>query len=125
MSLGGCPGTPALPSVPSPVQAPSLPPDPPEVLWDPGEVVLPEPGPAVEDELLSSPMVRHPELRREVGQWVEFWEGAGARWFPEYLERMAWFGDVVDSMLVRRGLPLSLRYLPLIESGFKNFTLEK
>jgi membrane-bound lytic murein transglycosylase D len=72
----------------------------------------------VEDELLGSPMVRHPELRREVAQWVEFWEGAGARWFPEYLERMAWFEDAVDSMLVRRGLPLSLRYLPIIESGY-------
>ena len=116
--LGGCVAAAPLPSVPSPVQAPALRADPPEVFWDPGEVVLPEPGPAMEDELLGSPMVRHPELRREVAQWVDFWEGAGARWFPEYLERMAWFEDAVDSMLVRRGLPLSLRYLPIIESGY-------
>ena len=79
---------------------------------------LTEPGAAVHDEIFRTPMSRHPEFQREVGKWVGFWQGAGARWFPEYLERMAWFSQAVDSALALRGLPPSLRYLPIIESGY-------
>jgi membrane-bound lytic murein transglycosylase D len=31
---------------------------------------------------------------------------------------MSWFGEAVDATLERKGLPASLRYLPLIESGY-------
>lgn len=83
-----------------------------------GQVVFPEPGPVVHDEILSSPMTRHPEFQGEVARWVSFWSTSGARWFPEYMRRMTWFSPAVDSALARRGLPGSLRYLPIIESGY-------
>jgi membrane-bound lytic murein transglycosylase D len=31
---------------------------------------------------------------------------------------MGWFGGTVDSTLSRKGMPLSLRYLPIVESGY-------
>lgn len=72
----------------------------------------------MEDELLASPMLRHPEFQEEVQRWVRFWETAPRRWFPDYLDRMTWFEGMVDATLDRHGLPWSLRYLPVIESGY-------
>jgi len=82
------------------------------------EVEFPVPDPVVRDEILSSPMVRDPALREEVDRWISYWETTGARWFPDYLERMSWFSPAVDSVLENRGLPPSLRYLPIVESGY-------
>ncbi|MEE2847866.1 MAG: transglycosylase SLT domain-containing protein [Gemmatimonadota bacterium] len=72
----------------------------------------------LDDEILSSPMLRNPEFRAEVDEWIEFWRTRSSRWFPSYLERMAWFEETVDSALAARDLPPSLRYLPVIESGY-------
>lgn len=72
----------------------------------------------LDDEILSSPMLRDPEFRAEVDKWIEFWRTRSSRWFPSYLERMGWFAETVDSALAARGLPPSLRYLPVIESGY-------
>ncbi len=77
-----------------------------------------DPGPAVRDAILASPMAQDPDFQREVERWVSFWGIAGARWFPDYLRRMSWFSSAVDSALATRGLPASLRYLPIIESGY-------
>ena len=74
--------------------------------------------PAVVDELLATPMLEHPEFIDEVRRWVRFWETAPARWFPDYLARMTWFEEIVDTTLAAHGLPWSLRYLPVIESGY-------
>lgn len=82
------------------------------------EVDLPDPGPLVKDEILSSPMARDPDFQKEVARWVSFWQTSGARWFPDYLRRMGWFAPAVDSALAARELPPSLRYLPIIESGY-------
>jgi membrane-bound lytic murein transglycosylase D len=70
------------------------------------------------DELLATPMLSHPDFLAEVGRWVRFWETAPTEWFPEYLARMSWFEGMVDSTLAAHGLPWSLRYLPVIESGY-------
>lgn len=72
----------------------------------------------LDDEILGSPMLRDPEFRAEVDKWIEFWQTTSSRWFPSYLERMAWFEETVDSALAARDLPPSLRYLPVIESGY-------
>jgi len=72
----------------------------------------------LDDEILSSPMFRSPEFRAEVDEWVEFWRTKSLRWFPRYLERLAWFEATVDSALAAHDLPPSLRYLPVIESGY-------
>jgi membrane-bound lytic murein transglycosylase D len=79
---------------------------------------LPEPAPARQDEILRSSVIKDPEFQREVARWVEYWQIRAAGWFPEYLNRMTWFGESVDSALARKGLPASLRYLPLVESGY-------
>ncbi len=102
------------PPIPPPVVEPETYTDPME--W--AEVVFAEPGAVVRDEILSSPMTRDPDFRREVDRWVTFWRGPGARWLPDYLERMAWFSPAVDSVLANRELPASLRYLPIVESGY-------
>jgi membrane-bound lytic murein transglycosylase D len=83
-----------------------------------GTAYLTEPGPVVEDEIFGSPMARDPAFQEEVARWVDFWRTRGARWFPEYLDRMSLFSGSVDATLGRKGLPPSLRYLPIIESGY-------
>lgn len=71
-----------------------------------------------DDELLASPMLRDPGFRVEVERWVRFWETERTEWFPAYLARMTWFEGMVDTTLAAHGLPWSLRYLPVIESGY-------
>lgn len=70
------------------------------------------------DELLASPVLRDLEFARDVHWWVGYWTVSASRWFPSWLGRMADRGDAVDSALVAQGFPASLRYLPLIESGY-------
>lgn len=120
LASSSCGGT-KTPAAPAPVPVPS------PALQDvvvpglalgPEAVFLAEPGPVIHDEILRSPMNRDPEFQREVARWVDFWSTRGARWFPEYLERMSWFAGRVDSTLASKGLPPSLRYLPIVESGY-------
>jgi membrane-bound lytic murein transglycosylase D len=70
------------------------------------------------DELLRSPVLRDPDFARRVHWWMRYWTGPASGWFPDFLARMAWLGGTVDSTLAVRDLPPSLRYLPLIESGY-------
>jgi hypothetical protein len=53
-----------------------------------------------------------------VDEWIDYWENVATPWFPDVLQRMGRFEQTVDSALAERGLPPSLRYLPLIESGY-------
>ena len=117
VGLAACAGA-SLPEAPSPIPAPEVDDGFPYIALELDWVVLPEPGPTVNDEILRSPLLRDPGFQLEVQRWVDFWRTTGARWFPEYLERMALFSPTVDSALARRGLPPSLRYLPIIESGY-------
>lgn len=108
------------PLAPPPVPAPQLDVSAPTVA---GDATQPELGQAppermVNDEILASPLMRDPEFQARVAFWVNHWSTTAARWFPEYLERMTWFAPVVDSTLARKDLPHSLRYLPVIESGY-------
>lgn len=82
------------------------------------DVVLAEPGPARRDEILASRVARDPEFQREVARWVAYWRSREGQRFGESLSRMGWFDDTVDSTLARKGLPPSLRYLPIVESGY-------
>ena len=69
-------------------------------------------------ELLASPVLGDTAFARAVHGWVDYWTVAASRWFPGFLSRMASRGSAVDSALAIRGFPPSLRYLPLIESGY-------
>jgi len=117
-ALTGCGvGTPLTPpSPPEPavtVVAPRVGGDP-----TPPELGKAPPERMVNDEILASPLTRDPEFQERVAYWVDHWSTTAVRWFPEYLERMTWFADDVDSTLARKDLPPSLRYLPVIESGY-------
>lgn len=70
------------------------------------------------DELLSSSVLHDADFARDVHWWVGYWTVSASRWFPGYLTRMADRGDAVDSALAQHAFPPSLRYLPLIESGY-------
>jgi membrane-bound lytic murein transglycosylase D len=83
-----------------------------------GHPVLPARFAGLEDELLASPMLHHPPFAAEVEVWVDRWSSSLGRWMPTYLERMTGFERMVDETLAEKGLPPSLRYLPVIESGY-------
>lgn len=121
LGLGSCGGGPPLPSPPVPMARPEhadsgLAVSVPEPRVE--GILLPEPATPRQDEILRSSVTRDPEFQREVARWVTYWQTRAAGWFPEYLSRMTWFSETVDSTLARKGLPPSLRYLPLIESGY-------
>lgn len=101
------------------VRLPALPPLPDRFDGTPLEAYLETTLPlATRDELLASPVLRDPELARRVHWWIGYWTGPARAWFPGFLERMAWLGGSVDSALTVHDFPPSLRYLPLIESGY-------
>jgi hypothetical protein len=70
------------------------------------------------DALLTSSVLRDADFARDVHWWVDYWTISATRWFPGFLSRMAAGSDAIDSALVSYGFPASLRYLPLIESGY-------
>lgn len=83
-----------------------------------GHPILPPRFEGLRDELLASPMLHHPPFAAEVDHWVGLWSENFAKWMPSYLERMMSFDAMVDSVVDAKGLPWSLRYLPVIESGY-------
>jgi membrane-bound lytic murein transglycosylase D len=80
-------------------------------------VVDPPPEPE-EDALLGSPAARDTAFARQVDEWTVRWTSDYAEWFTLYLERMGAYGGMVDEVLEAEGLPPSLRYLPIVESGY-------
>lgn len=86
-----------------------------------GEATL-FPPPVTEEELadpiLGSPLSDDPEVRRRVNYWILRWQTWGEGYFTRYLERMELYVDQVEAEIVERGLPPSLRYLPVVESGY-------
>ena len=74
-------------------------------------------GPA-NDPILTSPYASNPDIQEQVEFWMEFWQGRGRGYFQRYLHRMVLYHPLVDRELKERGLPWSLRYLPVIESGY-------
>lgn len=70
------------------------------------------------DGLMASPVMRDPQFQEQVSEWIDYWENSASAWFPDFVYRMGYFEQTVDSALASKGLPPSLRYLPLIESGY-------
>ncbi len=117
--LGSTPSSTLVSAGPSLIEHPHL-----GLRADPTPRLIPEPAlvaPDVEpivDDLLASPMLRDPDFAAAVMRWVDHWTGPGQAWFPDYLQRMGSYEALVDSTLAVHQLPASLRYLPLIESGY-------
>ncbi|MEX0837212.1 MAG: transglycosylase SLT domain-containing protein [Gemmatimonadota bacterium] len=83
------------------------------------DVDLPEPSvEVVIDPVRTTPMLRDPAFRGEVDLWIDRWSADSSPWFAGDLERMGGYVPEVDSLLAARGMPPSLRYLPIVESGY-------
>lgn len=54
----------------------------------------------------------------KVSKWISYYQGNGRRWFREWLERSTRFMPYIQTELKRKGLPLDLGYMAMIESGF-------
>ena len=116
---GSCVGGGTPSAVPGPYPSPLFEPAAVEFsAFEDGALLTPPDLEGLDDEILSSPLLRDPEFRAEVDRWIEFWTTRASRWFPDYLERMTWFEETVDSTLRANDLPPSLKYLPVIESGY-------
>ena len=50
--------------------------------------------------------------------WIHYWQTRGSEHFARHLERMPRFEAMVDEALEEFDLPPSLRYLPIVESGY-------
>lgn len=110
------------PERPPPVETPAFRPDGGELteLEDDEHPLSPPPFTETEraDPILGSTLAEHPELQRRVNYWILRWQTWGRDYFTRYLERMVWYGDLVDREIAERDLPESLRYLPIVESGY-------
>lgn len=119
MSGCGLAGGPVAPA-PTPLADPRIVVVPSDEVLEPVHVayLIPPDGEVRVDGLLASPVMRDPEFQAAVSRWVEYWQTSASSWFPDFIHRMGAFEQTVDSALYERGLPPSLRYLPLIESGY-------
>ncbi len=116
--LVGCGGTPGVPDPPEPVAPPGIRIEPARL--DPlvAAYLAPPKGEPVVDELLASPVLRDADFQAALVEWIDYWQNAATPWFPDFLRRMGSFEQTIDSALAERRMPASLRYLPLIESGY-------
>ncbi|MDH3270238.1 MAG: transglycosylase SLT domain-containing protein [Gemmatimonadota bacterium] len=115
----GCAAVPEQTPPPAPVAMPRIELAQPD-LGPPAHVayLAPPSGEPTVDELLASSVMRNAEFRDAVDRWVDYWQNAARPWFPDFVRRMGGFEQTVDSALAARSMPPSLRYLPLIESGY-------
>ncbi len=70
------------------------------------------------DPILHTPVARDAHLRERTDFWVAFWSNQARGHFERYLERMGRYDAFVDAAIEEKGLPPSLRYLPIVESGY-------
>jgi membrane-bound lytic murein transglycosylase D len=70
------------------------------------------------DPVTTGPWSERAEFVDRQAWYQELWTGRGRGNFARYLERMGAYEDMVARELVARDLPPSLRYLPVIESGY-------
>jgi len=70
------------------------------------------------DPILHARVGQDPHLRERAEFWATFWTTRSRGHFERYLDRMGAWEAFVDGELEARGLPASLRYLPIVESGY-------
>ena len=71
------------------------------------------------DPIVTSPWAREEETVERVGWWLNYWQTRARDNFARALVRMGGYDDYIDAELAVRGLPPSLRYLPIIEAGYQ------
>ncbi len=77
------------------------------------------------DPILHSVVSTDPRLEERIAFWVDFWSTRGSNHFAVYLERMAQWESYVEAELGVRGLPASLKYLPIVESGYHDVIVSR
>jgi len=82
-------------------------------------LILPGPPKYLSDPIVDSKWSRHPIVLEITNDWIDYWTGTGTAEFSIYLERMGRYSALIDLKIESLGLPASLRYLPIIESGFR------
>jgi membrane-bound lytic murein transglycosylase D len=58
------------------------------------------------------------EMRPNVAQWIQFFQGSGRKYFRHYLARSTRYIPVMKDILRQEGLPEDTVFLAMIESGF-------
>ena len=71
-----------------------------------------------DDPIVSSPWADEENVEERVGWWLDFWQTRASDRFKRALVRMGRYEDFIDAEIAARGLPPSLRYLPVIEAGY-------
>ncbi len=71
-----------------------------------------------DDAILTSPWVRDEGIEERIDWWLNYWRTRGQGSFQRSLVRMGRYEDFVVDELLARGLPLSLRHLPIIEASY-------
>lgn len=84
----------------------------------PSPTLMPPPA-GVPDAIVDSRWARHPDMAARVGEWVLYWSNEGRTDFQIYLERMERYRLMVEPEIFRRGMPPSLRVLPMLESSYR------
>ena len=82
---------------------------------------LPRPvagSPPSSDAILGSPWAAHEDVEDHVERWMRIWRNRERGPFERALVRMGRYEDFVSSEIALRGMPPSLKYLPLIEGGY-------
>jgi membrane-bound lytic murein transglycosylase D len=77
------------------------------------------------DPILHTSTALDPGLQARTGFWVSHWTERRPEDFRRYLERMARYQDLVDGELGARDLPNALRYLPIVESGYRSSAVSR
>lgn len=103
------------PADPSPAPEPAIEATPAPEVEAPPE---PEPEPVPVDAVTGSPAAAHHELADDLDEWFGYWLDDYRPNLQLSLERMGRYGGMVDAALEERGLPRSLRYLPIAESYY-------
>lgn len=84
---------------------------------------LPRPGPvapaaASTDAIVGSPWAAHEDAEGHVARWFDYWRSRERGPFERALVRMGRYESFVEQEIDKRGLPPSLKYLPVIEGGY-------
>ena len=67
---------------------------------------------------MSSPWAAEKGIEERAGWWVNYWQTRASARFKRTLVRMGRYEDFIDAEIAARGMPPSLRYLPVIEAGY-------
>lgn len=107
-----------VPQAPQPVIVRAPTPDIPTRRRPPGRPRALNLGDTATDPILTSPSAQEDAIADRVAWWLDYWQTRAADRFVRALVRMGRYEDYIDAELAARGLPPSLRYLPIIEASY-------